>query len=164
MEYFEDLAELIEEEREESFEDFLKRLDELDPEDSSEIIENYMDEIQNALPDEEQGIYMLIENIKTGLIFLSQNLEDYRTRVKFAEELYRFREWYHDPKLIRIDGREASVFDAVINERADKLLNGKSVYDFEKALDYELHDFEMSIGSFDRIDIVGDKTDTRHVH
>lgn len=164
MEYFEDLAELIEDGKKEDFEDFLKRLEELDPEDSTEIIENYMDEIQNALPDEEQEIYMLIENIKTGLIFLSQNLEDYRTRVKFAEELYRFREWYHDPTLVKIDGREASVFDAVINERADKLLNGKSVYDFEKALDYELHDFEMSIGSFDKIDITADKSDSRHIH
>lgn len=164
MEYFEDLAELIEDGKKEDFEDFLKRLEELDPEDSTEIIENYMDEIQNALPDEEQEIYMLIENIKTGLIFLSQNLEDYRTRVKFAEELYRFREWYHDPTLVKIDGCEASVFDAVINERADKLLNGKSVYDFEKALDYELHDFEMSIGSFDKIDITADKSDSRHIH
>lgn len=164
MEYFEDLAELIEDGKKEDFEDFLKRLEELDPEDSSEIIENYMDEIQNALPDAEQDIYMLIENIKTGLIFLSQNLEDYRTRVKFAEELYRFKEWFHDPKLVKINGREGSVFDAVINERADKLLNGKSVYDFEKALDYELHDFEMSIGSFDKIDITADKSDSRHIH
>lgn len=157
MEYFEELADLIEEEISTDFESFYERLGDLDPEETGEIVENYMDEIQNALPDEEQDVYMLIENIKTGLLFLCENLEDEKTRLKFAEELFRFREWYTDPDLVRLDGENASVLEAVTAERANKLLGTKSSYDFTGALDFELHDFEMSIGTFDKIDVVDDK-------
>ena len=165
MEYFEDFADLIENEELADFDVFFEKLEELDPSGSDEIIENYMDEIQNALPDAEQDLYMLIENIKTGLLFLSEGLEDYETRRKFAEELFRFREWYLDESLVEIDGCAGSLFGALINERANRLLNNNSDYDFSKALEYELHDFEMSIGSFDKIDIAGiEKSDDKHVH
>lgn len=157
MEYFEELADLIEEEISTDFESFYQRLGNLDSEGTGEIVENYMDEIQNALPDEEQDIYMLIENIKTGLLFLCENLEDEKTRLKFAEELFRFREWYTNPDLVRLDDENASVLEAVTAERANKLLGTRSTYDFTDALDFELHDFEMSIGTFDKIDVVDDK-------
>ena len=157
MEYFEELADLIEDEISTDFESFYSQLGELSPEDTGEIVENYMDEIQNALPDEEQDVYMLIENIKTGLLFLCENLEDERTKLKFAEELFRFKEWYTDPNLVKLDDSSASVLEAVTAERANKLLGTKSTYDFSDALDFELHDFEMSIGTFDKIDVVDDK-------
>jgi len=159
MEYFEELADLLEEERELDFEEVFEAIDGTSSEDMGEILENYMEEILNGLPDEEQEIYLLLENIKSGLLFLCENLEDENTRNQFAEELTRFKNWYTEDGLCKVGDIPCSLMHAVATSRADALMNEESEYDFSGVLGYELRDFEMSIGNFKNIDILPDEED-----
>ena len=159
MEYFEDLAELIESEDEIEYEDFFEALEGTLSEDMGEILENYMEEILNSLPDEEQELYMLLENIKTGMLFLCENLEDDSTRSQLAEELSRFKTWYTDELNTYLDGSKTTLIDAIATVRGNKITGEKSAVDFTGALDYELKDFNFSIGKFDKIDILESSED-----
>ncbi|MDO5441226.1 MAG: hypothetical protein Q4F55_01530 [Bacillota bacterium] len=156
MEYFEEFAELIESEEKISYEDIYAAVKDSIPEDLGEIVENYFEESLNGVPDEEQQIYMLIENIKSGLLFLCENLEDDATLSQFTEEVERFRNWYTDEDLVVVDGKHCCIAEAIATARANKITGETSVFDFTGALDYELNDFNFSIGSFKKIDIVGD--------
>lgn len=156
MEYFEDLAELIEREGSTEYEDFYEALGDTLPEDMGEILENYMEELLNSLPDEDQELYMLIENIKTGMLFLCENLEDDGTRSQLAEELSRFKTWYTEDLNTLLDGKYTSLIDAVATYRGNKITGENCTIDFTGALDYELKDFNFSIGKFDKIDILED--------
>ncbi len=168
MEYFEDLADFLEEERELEFEEVFEAIDGTSSEDMGEILENYMEDLLGGLPDEEQEIYMLIENIKSGLLFLCENLEDRNTRMQFAEELCRFKNWYTEDGLCKAGGIPCSLMHAVASSRADALTGESTELDFSGALGYELKDFEMSIGSFSNIDILPDEeeepVDPERVH
>jgi len=159
MEYFEELADLCEEEREMDFNEVYEALGDITSEDMGEILENYMEELQKGLPDEDQEMYMLLENIKTGMLFLCENLEDENTKSQFAEELTRFRNWFVADGLCKVDGVPCSLMHAIASSRADNLTGEESEIDFANALNYELKDFEMSIGSFDKIDILPDEED-----
>lgn len=159
MEYFEDLAELIESEDEIEYGDFYEALSDTLPEDMGEILENYMEEILNSLPDEEQELYMLLENIKTGMLFLCENLEDDSTRSQLAEELNRFKTWYTSDLNSNLDGKTTTLIDAIATIRGNKITGEKSEYDFAGALDYELKDFNFSIGKFDKIDILEESSE-----
>ncbi len=156
MEYFEEFAELIEAEDTIEFEDIYSAISGSQAEDIGEIIENYMDELENAIPDEEQELYMLIENIKTGMLFLCENIEDPSTMSQLAEEIFRFRNWYVNEETAFIDGKETTVIDAIATARANKITGENAKYDFTGALNYELKDFSFSLGKFQDIDIVGD--------
>jgi len=159
MEYFEDLAELIETEDEVSFEDIYEALGEGTSEDTGEIIENYMEEILKSIPDEDQELYLLIENIKTGMLFLCENLEEDSTKSELAEEIEKFRKWYTIDMNTLVDGQLTTVIDAIATERANKITGDISKYYFTGALNYELKDFNFSIGKFDKIDILEDSED-----
>ena len=60
MDYFEEFAELIETDDEIEFEDVFAALKGSRSEDMGEIIENYMNEIQESVPDAESEFYMLV--------------------------------------------------------------------------------------------------------
>lgn len=154
MHYFEDLADLLEEEREMEFEEVYEAIGDTGSEDMGEILENYMEELQGGIPDEEQEIYMLLENIKTGMLFLCENLEDENTKMQFAEELCRFKNWYTKDDQCKVNDVPCSLMHAAACCRADALTGESSRFDFSGALDYELKDFAMSIGSFSNIDIL----------
>ena len=167
MEYFEELADLLEEEREKDFDEIFAAIGDTPAEIMGEILENYIEDFQNSIPDSEQDLYMLVENIKTGMLFLCENLEDENTKAQFAEELTRFKNWYTKKDTCIIDGIPGSVMEAVASARADKITGANTKLDFDGALDYELRDFEMTIGNFNKIDVVDDKTiidKTKTVH
>ena len=110
----------------------------------------------NSIPDNDQELYLLLENIKSGMLFLCENLEDGKTMINFAEELTKFKNWYTEDGLCLVDGNQSSVLNAIATARANKFTGEESKFDFTGALDYELSDFEMSIGRFNGIDIVDD--------
>ena len=159
MEYFEEFADLIETEDTVEYEDIYEALKDSLAEDVGEIIENYMDELENAIPDPEQELYMLVENIKTGMLFLCENIEDASTMSQLAEEIYKFRNWYVNEPTSFVNGKETTVIDAIATARANKITGEESDYDFTGALNYELKDFSFSLGSFQGIDILGDDED-----
>ena len=156
MEYFEEFADLIEVEDTVEYEDIYKLLADSAAEDAGEIIENYFNELESGIPDPEQELFMLVENIKTGMLFLCENLEDPSTMSQLAEEIYKFRNWYVNEETTFVNGKETTVIDAIATARANKITGENADYDFTGSLNYELKDFSFSLGAFQGIDIVGD--------
>ena len=164
MEYFEEFADLIETEDEINFEDVYEAIKGSLSEDMGEILENYMNELQIAIPDEEQELYMLVENMKTSMLFLCENLEDESTMNQFCEEVFRFKQWYTETGISLVNGVETTVMDAVATARANKITGDVSRFDFSGALDYEIKDFSFSIGQFQPIDILDESSESDSIN
>lgn len=155
VEYFEQLADLIETEDEIDCEDLHTALSQVSAMTMGEFAENYFDEILKALPDNAEDIYSTFSSIQQRLMMLSESLdEDAGARYELSEEIENFRDWYHNPELVEIDGNPASVFEAVFQCRADKLSGEEHEYEFINALDYNMDELVMNIGSFSKIDVV----------
>ncbi len=156
MQYFEDLADLIESDEALELSDFSEALSDAVPADTGEMLEYYMDEIENALPDEEGEFYMLIDNIKTGLLFLCEDLENVNSLAELAEELFRFSSWYKEESSVSVNGETMTALEAVTRLREEKLTGASSRYDFSPALDYEIRDLSMKLGSYKEVDVTAD--------
>ena len=159
FEYFEQLADLLEYEDEIPFDLFYTILSQVEREVIGELLENYMDELSDNLPDETTELFTLIETIKQRLLLLAENLEEPNIRRTFTEELYRFRMWFIKPDAVSVDGASCSLLDAVTLYRAEKLGENKHQYDFEDCLDYQMDEISMELGAFDKIDISEDTED-----
>ena len=156
IEYFEQLAELLEMPEALSFELFFAALGGLDSETAGELTENYFEELVDALPDDENELVSLMDTIEQNILLLAENLEDDSVKLRYAQQLFKFREWLVAPGNAQIDGSDASVLEAIFAAREDKLTGEDRTLDFSDALDYELDDTEYSLGSFEKIEIVED--------
>ena len=154
VEYFEQLADLIETEEEIAFDDLFTAVSQVSSMTMGEFAENYFEEILKALPDNAEDICSTFTSVQQRFMMLAEGLDDGGDREALAEELETFRGWYHDPSLAEIDGKKVSVFHAVFECRADKLQNTEHDYEFANALDYPLDEIVMDLGSFSKIDVV----------
>lgn len=145
MEYFEELADIIEKERILEFDELYEAVKETLPEDMEELLNNYMEELQASVPDEEQELCMLMENIKSSLLFLCRGIEGEEALSRFTEELLRFKNWYTDERLCSIDGEASSLMNVLATVRADKITGDAAKYDFTGALDYDINELSMYI-------------------
>ena len=155
FEYFEQLADLIECEEEIPYDLFFMTLSEVSSETTTDILGNYIEEISDALPDETQDLFSLVDSIQQQLLSLCENLEDDNCRRSFAEELFRFRTWYTRPGSVLADGQPCSMLEAVTLRREEAFTGEEHDYDFSGCMDYELPELSIGLGRFSRIDIVG---------
>ncbi len=157
FEYFENFADLIESEEEISEEALYKLINECDQGNLGEIIENYFEEIMDAIPDDSTDIFTLIETIKLAFIGLLQSAEEEVALVHFCDELLRFRSWYCIESMVHcrnIDNGEIEdmpLRDALVVARIEKLEGDKYHYDFNDCLDYELEEYIMSYGDMAKL-------------
>jgi len=154
FEYFEQLADLLEYEDDIPFDIFYSVLSRVEGAVIGEILENYLEEISDNLPDYTTDLFTLVETIKQRLLLLAENLDDPTTRRSFIEELYRFRQWYIKPDAASVDGVKCSLLEAITFHRAEKLGEDNHKYDFEDCLDYQIEEISMSLGEFDKIDVL----------
>lgn len=154
FQYFEQLADLLEYDDEIPYDLFYTVLSEVESETMGELIENYMDELSDNLPEHTTDLFTLVETIKQRLLLLAQDLEIPETRRTFTEELFRFRLWYTRPDAVLVDGAACSLLEAITLQRAEKLGENKHQYDLEDCIDYELEEITMNLGEFSPIDIV----------
>ncbi|MBQ1888002.1 MAG: hypothetical protein II166_04945 [Firmicutes bacterium] len=162
LEYFEQVADLIECGEYIPEELFSEVLSGIRAEDAGEIAENYIEEISNALPEDSDDMAELLENIQSRLMLLAEGIETKEGRRKFTDELYRFRQWYTEPFGVSLDGHPASFLEAVTASRLEKLGHGGNhTYDLENRLGYELDELTMDLGRFSPIDVAdyGDEED-----
>ena len=160
MEYFEQFADLLEIEEDIPFDLFYVALSEITPENAGELVENYFEDLTKASPDDEDDLVLLIDSLQQNLMLLAQDLEDSDARRSFAEQLYRFREWYKKPGTSSVDGEAASLFEALIQAREDALSGGSHEFDFKGCLDFKLDDASYGLGRFSTIDIIADGEDS----
>jgi hypothetical protein len=151
--YFEQMADLIDCEESIPLDFLYEVLSALDSETAGDFIENYFEELSNALPDNENDMASLLEFIKQKLLMSTQNLEGRRAETDFAEQLYNFRTWYHNPDGALLDGLPSSIFNAITEMRVQNLGLCSHRYDLSPSLDYDLDDVSFNLGEFSRIDI-----------
>lgn len=151
FEYFENFADLVETEEEVDEESLYRLFSQVDPEIVSELIENYFEDMSDAVPADEAEIYTLLENIRRSLDGLIRNASDDDGFMQFADELARFIRWYSQESYVECrneddpeDFRALTVRDALTQERVARLEKENFEYDFSDALGYELDDYAMS--------------------
>ena len=152
--YFEQFADLMECEEEIPFDLFYSAISQADSETMTELTGNYMEDLSNALPDDYDELFSIVDSVQQRLLLLCENLEDSDSRRDYANELYRFRQWYHKDGGAFVDGRATCVMDAAAGARSEKYSGTEHVYDFSPSLDYELKDLSVGLGSFKEIDLV----------
>lgn len=154
--YFEMMADLIESEDDIELEGIYQIFKYADKEEISKLLDQYFEEITNALPDDSDEVFSLLDQIRLLLIGLTDNAEDDSDFRVLADEFNRFRLWYAFDSQVEImseDDEDCDAVeymclrDAITTARIDKI-NGKSHrYNYENALDYEIDSYTMSFAN-----------------
>lgn len=156
FQFFENIAELLEnpvEIRDELLEELLL---EIDMETFGELIEDYFGKMEEFIPDEETEFYLLFENICRSLTGLSGRIHSEQEAEErallasqLAGEIGKFREWYLLRDSVEAvypdqDRETIPVLDALAAKWEEKLGGDPATLDFSEALDYSLPDFVMT--------------------
>lgn len=157
FEYFENFADIVESDEEIPSETLAELFRSTDPETVSETIEQYFDDIMNAVTTEHPDIYALLDTIKNVLVSLILSDEDDDESVElFAEELEKFHTWYSFESAVDVTemGEDSSqvmtVKDAITVMRIGKLDNEEHICDFSGCTDYEIDDYILDLASESR--------------
>lgn len=153
--FFEMMADIIESEEDIELEAIYQVFRDADKEDISSLLDDYFEEITNALPDDSDSMFSLLDQIRLLLIGLADNAEsdsDYR---RFADEFNRFRNWYsYDSQVEILPDDETEGFedvqclrDAITTARIDRLNGESHRYNYDQALDYEIDSYTMSFAN-----------------
>lgn len=146
--YYENLAALLEEDdyiEENLIKDLIR---EVDREQLAEHVDSYFEDFLKNLPDDENELYMTVDNIArsiSGLIADDMSAEEITA---LAEAISGFRKWYvHDLNVFdKLSGEEINVRDARFNIMAAKFLGEDHDYDFRTACTYVPDGYDVLIG------------------
>ncbi|MCF0150710.1 MAG: hypothetical protein HUJ80_04785 [Firmicutes bacterium] len=154
FQYYEQMADLLECPRHYDFEDFFDVLSLIAAEDAGEIIENYFNDLSDAVPDDSDDLVSVLDTIQSRLLLLAEGLDRRQARRSFAEELYKFKNWYNEPFAVVINGNPGSLLDAITASKVEKL-GGKKIHaDLSSRMNYQLEEISMDLGTFRPIDIL----------
>ena len=165
LEYFEEIADVIESDEHIDHEALMRLFGEADPVTAASLLEEYFNEIMGGLPSDYSDMFSLLDQIRLELTGTIRNVdaEDPDSIREFTDRFYRFRNWYvYDTEvsvLNKGDGREyeQSVRDAIATARAGKLSGEEFAFDFATALDYDIDYYAMSFS--DLIDSVEEESE-----
>lgn len=156
FEYFENFADIVESDEEIPEETLADLFHHTDPETVSEIIEQYFDDLMNAVTHEYAGLYALLDTIKNVLCALMLSDDDDNSIEMFAEELHKFHTWYSFESAVEVTemGDDSShvrtIKEAITIMRIGRLDNEDHVFDFSGCLDYEIEDYVLDLASESR--------------
>jgi hypothetical protein len=147
--FYENLSSLLEED------DFIEEnliadlLSEIDRSQFSEHLDLYFEEFLKNLPDDENELYITVDNIfrhLSGLVAVEMTREEI---VRLAAAIGKFRKWYvHDLTVSdRISGEDISVRDARYNILAAKFLGEDTDYDFSKSCEFVPEGYDVLISA-----------------
>ena len=150
--YFEQFAELMETQGDIPYETLTALVEGMEPDTLPELVEGYFDDIMQFVPDGEDDLYTLLQNIGTTLTTLAGNGDEDSTRT-FAEELYKFRSWYLFDSIVLMKElaeeteREIPIMEALTTCRVQNFTDDEYIFDFSGALDYRLDEYIVSLSS-----------------
>lgn len=154
LEFFEQLADLMETEGHISAENFAYVLSELSPQTAEEFVETYIEELEQALPEGEgDGIIEALDAMQHRLILLAEELDDEDSRSDFCDELYKLREWLHEEGGTVMDSKPATMLEAFTEMRAEKLGATAHRYDLDIFAELMPEEISYKLGKFSKIDI-----------
>ncbi len=169
LQYFEEMADLIESDEHIDYDALLKLFEEAEGATAASLLDEYFNDITGGLPEDYSSMFTLLDQIRMELTGLIRNSspDDPESIRGFTDRFYRFRNWYvyetEVAVLDRTDGEgaereyEQSVRDAIATARAGKLSGGEFAFDFSSALDYDIDYYAMSFA--DLMDSVEDQED-----
>lgn len=148
MNYAESFCELME--SEESIDEglFFRLFSEVSADTLKELVQSYFEEIVSAVPDDNLEFYTFMSSYKRnlrGLINFCREENDLR---KVIAELYKFREWYQEPEAVSCtdldENRDflATVCEALVLGRMERLSLGSYAFDFENAMNLQYDEYE----------------------
>ena len=147
--YYENMASLLEEDSHIDTELITELLGEISLEKFGESLESYMNELLNAIPDEETDFYITVENIKRTLLGALPDEDDIKDNelAEYADLINKFRKWYSvDTNVINLsDGSDSTVRDARYDLIAAKLLGTNASYDFRAAGEFDSEGYNVRV-------------------
>lgn len=148
--YFDNMAALLESEENISYEAIHELLSAVEPDTTAELITDYFTDIMEGVPEAEQEMFQLLDNIRSVMKGLALNTDDESHMAKLADEFYRFRNWYNfDTDVICQSNTTGNrtllpVRDALVLYRAEKFQGDEYNYDFSSCCDYEIDEYVVS--------------------
>lgn len=137
--YFDQFAALMETEEEIDYDMFVELLMMMETETLKEVLSSFFEDMIKGIPDDNTDLYSAVQTVKDALLSLSA-LGQRRSFGFFADELFKFREWYRMPGIVvcrpESGGREKLIapYEALILFREEKLSGEKYSYDFSSAM------------------------------
>ena len=155
LEYYEQMADLLETEEEISRDLFRHALSEIRAENAGEFAENYVGELMNAVPDgvPADGLTEALDAMQQRLMLLAEDLDEAQAREDFAEELYKLRNWLHDEEGVLVDGEPLPMLQAFTEMRAEKLGAASHTYDLERFPELTPEEISYNLGRFEKIEM-----------
>jgi hypothetical protein len=157
FEYFEQYAELAETDDDVPEDVLIDFFLDVDAGALRELTEAYFEEILVGVPDDDTDVYLLLTQIGKAFSGLADSIGGGDERRAYAEEFYRFKNWYTGTDSViylPADGsgeRRITVLEALALSRADAITghaaHQKSPFDFSDALDYEIDEYIVPVGS-----------------
>lgn len=155
LEYFEQMADLLETDREISKELFQHALSEISPENAGEFIENYTNEMLNAIPEgvSAEDLTEALGAMQQRLMLLAEDLDEPQAREELAAELYKLRDWLLQEDGTSVDGQDCSLLEAFTEMRAEKLGLAQHVYGLDRFPELFPEELTYQIGKFEKIEL-----------
>ena len=155
MEYFEQMADLLETEEEIGESLFRHALSEIKAENAGEFAENYVGELINALPDgvSAEDLTEALDAMQQRLMLLAEDLDEAQAREDFITELYKLRSWLHDEEGVLVDGETLTMLQAFTEMRAEKLGAASHTYDLERFPELTPEEISYNLGKFEKIEM-----------
>lgn len=111
-----------------------------------DLFKSYFDEVIRILPDNEDDLYIKFDVIKRKFLGILEREKD-RENVKIlVSEIESFKKWFIEDRLVKCnDDKNTSIYDAIYDIYASKLLNNDCKYDFLNINEYKIDAFEIKI-------------------
>ena len=148
--YFDQFAALMETEEEIDYDMFVELLMMMETETLKEVLPSFFEDMIKGIPDDNTDLYSAVQTIKDTLISLAA-LGQGRSFGFFADELFKFREWYHTPEIVSCcpesGGTEkwTAPYEALVLFREEKLSGEKYSYDFSSAMPQPPDEYAMDL-------------------
>jgi hypothetical protein len=155
VEYFEQLADLLETDEEISEDLFRHALSAIRAENAGEFTENYLKEMTDAIPEEvsAEALTEALDAMEQRLLLLAEDLDEEQSRENFITELFKLRNWLHEEAGASIDGAPCTLLEAFTEMRAEKLGVASHAYGLDSFPDLTPEEISYNLGRFEKIDL-----------
>ncbi|MDR1028179.1 MAG: hypothetical protein LBL63_02035 [Clostridiales Family XIII bacterium] len=153
--YFEQYAELVENEEEISLDTLARLFEEADKDVVAELTEGYFEDILRYIPEDASEFYALLSSIGQNLLGLASMLDAEGNRQIYTEEFHKFRNWYgfdSEVTCTKLSDDVETILpaaQALSLYRAEHLNDDEYSYDFSGVLDYPLDEYIVPISGLD---------------
>ena len=155
VEYFEQLADLLETDEDIAENLFRHVLSAIRAENAGEFAENYLKEMTDAIPEgaAAEDLTEAIGAMEQRLLLLAEDIDEEQSREDFATELYKLRNWLHEEGGAAIDGVPCTLLEAFTEMRAEKLGLASHEYGLDRFPDLTPEEISYSLGRFEKIEM-----------